>query len=142
MPRKKSTRSTITSPRPEAIPANAKVCEHCGHINSFKRVKCEKCAGLLPEGNYERSKRLREQSLRRRQQQTALSASLFGESLLMTDESAGFDEPEARGKNNHAPPTDFERESDTDTELPEDGETSTASSEEVPVADDEEEEDL
>lgn len=142
MPRKKSTRSTITSPRPEAIPANAKVCEHCGHINSFKRVKCEKCYGLLPEGNYERSKRLREQSLRRRQQQTALSASLFGESLLMTDESTGFDEPEARGKGNHAPPTDFQPESETDTDLPDDDGETSATSSEVPVADDDEEEDL
>ena len=80
MPKKRSTQSakSKTNAQPEPTPANAKLCDECATINSFKRVKCEKCGSLLPEGKFERSKRLRQQALRR-QQQNATSTSLFSD---------------------------------------------------------------
>jgi len=98
MPKKRSTRSTKsnTNAPAEPTPANAKLCEECGTVNSFKRVKCEKCSSLLPEGKFERSKRLRQQALRR-QQQSTMGASLFSDTPGFSGAFAFSDEAESGG---------------------------------------------
>lgn len=85
MPRKRTARKQVSVGEVQAEPGNAKVCEACGHANSFKRVKCEKCYTLLPEGNFERARRQREQTLRR-EQQLALSSTLFTDRPTILDE--------------------------------------------------------
>lgn len=95
MPPKKTPRSLVSRPPADDVPANAKVCQDCGHINSFRRVKCEQCQGLLPEGNFERSKRFREQSLRQ-QQQIALGSSLFKDSVVAIDDTSPSDDTAAK----------------------------------------------
>ncbi len=85
MQKKRSTRKRAATLDTQAPPANAKICEQCGFINSFKRVKCEKCSALLPEGNFERSRRMREQLLKR-EQQLALSSTLFTDKPIVAED--------------------------------------------------------
>ena len=85
MQKKRTTRKRATPLETQSPPANAKICEACGFINSFKRVKCEKCSTLLPEGNFERARRMREQTLKR-EQQLALSSTLFKDKPIVLDD--------------------------------------------------------
>lgn len=94
---KKSTPQKSTAVIPlTASPTNAKKCEHCGSVNSFKRVKCEQCGTILPEGKFERSRRMREQSLRR-ERQLALSSTLFRDKPLIPDDSDDTGDSESSG---------------------------------------------
>lgn len=86
MPRKRIPSKTTVGTTLEQAPGNAKVCEKCGTENSFKRVKCEKCKALLPEGKFERSRRMRQQALRR-ERQVALSSTLFSDRPLVPDDT-------------------------------------------------------
>lgn len=85
MQRKRTTRKRTTTVETQTPPANAKICGQCGYINSFKRVKCEKCKSLLPEGKFERARRVREQSLKR-EQQLALTSNLFTDRPTLPDD--------------------------------------------------------
>ena len=86
MQKKASLQKNTTISPVEVTLTNAKMCEQCGATNTFKRVKCEQCGHLLPEGNFERSRRMREQSLRR-ERQMALSSTLFRDRPLIPDDS-------------------------------------------------------
>ncbi len=98
-------KNTMMSPV-ESVHANAKTCEQCGAANTFKRVKCEQCGHMLPEGNFERSRRMREQSLRR-ERQTALTSTLFRDRPLVPDDSDDVGEADpATRKGKTGAPTD------------------------------------
>lgn len=89
MPKKSNGSKTVSPVNGTSAPGNAKVCEHCGEANSFRRVKCDKCGALLPEGKFERSRRMREQALRR-ERQLALTSNLFKDKPLIPDEMDDF----------------------------------------------------
>ena len=85
MPKKPSIVKTTTALPGDANSSNAKICEQCGTHNSFKRVKCEECGHRLPDGKFERSRRMREQALRR-ERQVALNSTLFRDRPLIPDD--------------------------------------------------------
>lgn len=90
MSKNRATRKSSVNLETSTAPRNAKVCAQCGFGNSFKRVKCEKCAVLLPEGNFERSRRMREQTMKR-EQQLALASTLFSDKPIMPDDTEDHD---------------------------------------------------